>query len=198
MTIKAGQRITAGMLNSLAGLGSPADKSSHTATAATATAITTSWTIAANDASAGIIYRLTFAGFGTWGSTAQNLNVIVTVDGANVMAGGGLGQVAAAEFAISTGIWIRGVAEVLVVSTGSSGTVTYTLEYTVSARAAALTGTAAQNSVTVVNMNSISGGTAGLDTTSSHTLAIAASWGSTTGAPTITGSQSYLERMQAA
>lgn len=179
-------------------LGSPADHSSHAATAATATAITAAWTIPANDAVAGTLYRLTFAGFGTWGSTQQALNVLVLVDGTNVMAGAGSGQVAATEFAINTTVWIRGVAEVLIVSTGAGGTMTVSLEYTVSVRgAAALTGTAATNSVSVVNLNSVTGGTNALDTTASHTLAAAAAWASTTGAPTVTGTQSFLERLGA-
>jgi hypothetical protein len=48
-----------------------------------------------------------------------------------------------------------------------------------------------------VNLNSVTGGTNALDTTASHTLAAAAAWASTTGAPTVTGTQSYLERLGA-
>lgn len=196
MSIKAGTRVTAALLNSLEVLSQAADKSSHTATATTSTAITTTYTIPANDASAGMVYRITFSGFGTWGATAQDMNLHVLVDGANVMSGGGNGQVAAAEFAVSTPIWVAGTLDVLIVSDGSGGTATYSLTYTVSARAKNLTGTAAQNSVTVVNMNSTSGGTTAFDTTTSHTITPAVSWASTTGAPTVTGSQSFIQRLQ--
>jgi hypothetical protein len=198
MTIRAGQRITASLLNSLAELGSPADKSSHVATAATATAVTATWTIPANDASAGILYRLTFSGFGTWGSTAQALTMNARLDAATTMAGGGTGQFQSGNFAASTNIFFRGHVELMIVSTGSGGTCTLSQVITISARTSVLVGTAANNTVTSINSNSTSGATTAFDTTVSHTLDMAATWASTTGAPTLTGTQSWLERLESA
>lgn len=176
-------------------LGSPADKSSHTATAATPTAITATWTIPAGDANVGTLYRLTFFGFGTWGSTQQALTMNARLDAGSTMAGGGTGQIQATAIAISTGIFIRGVVEVLIVSTGAGGTATVTQEFTVIARSSLLPGTAANNTITSLNSNSTSGGTVAYDTTASHTLDMSCTWASTTGSPTMTGTQSFLERI---
>lgn len=197
MSIKAGTRVTSSLLNSLEVLNQPLDKSSHTITNATpAQALTNSWSIPANDAAAGMVYRITFAGFGTWGSTQQQLNLTALLDGTTALAG--TGSVAATEFSASSLLWFRGIVELCIVSIGSSGTFTAWLEYTVNVRAANLTGTAASNTITVVDGNSTSGATAAIDTTASHTFAAGAFWTATTGAPTITCTQSYIERLQAA
>lgn len=198
MTIRAGQRITADLLNSLASMPQPADKTTHTVTAAVDTALTNLWTIPANDASAGIIYRLKFFGIGTWGSTAQALTMNAMIDGVVTMAGGNVGRIAAATFSVNTPIYIEGEIVLSIVSIGASGTYTIGQRVTVTARAENLPGTAASNTITTLNLNSSAGATTAIDTTVSHTFAMAAKWGATTGAPTVSGIQSYLERLEAA
>jgi hypothetical protein len=173
-----------------------ADTSVNTAALATPAALTKSWTIPANDANAGTLYRLTFYANGTMASTAAVTMLFQAfTDGVNAVAGGGTGTISASEFAAAAALSIRGYVELIVVSTGAGGTCFVTQQVAVSVRGTDLTGTAANNSITVHNANTTGTATKALDTTASHTVDMRLTWGSVTNTPTASGFYSTFERV---
>ncbi len=143
------------------------------------------WTIAANDANAGTVYRLTVWGFGTEGSTAQNLNVGISLNGAVIRT-----SILAAVTA-SGSLRFRCVIDLHIVTTGAGGTadVNGLANWSTTGAAAAVSASA--------NVGSGAAGGEAFNTTVSNTLRLSLSWSSTTGAPTITTIGSTFERIAA-
>jgi len=149
-----------------------ADFTHYTVTAASATQCSKAWSIPANDAQVGTTYRLTLAGNGTQGSTAQGLFFETS---------GGFAEtpLAASFVGTSTAFFFKVVFEITVITTGSSGTCN-------------VSGTAiAGGSEASVGFTQA----AAFNTTSAFTFEIESFWSSTTGTPTMTCYQSYLERL---
>jgi hypothetical protein len=166
----------------------PADTTQLTCTLATNTPVTKDWPIVANDAKVGTRYQLTSWGFGTWGSTAQNLNPYVAIDDTPVNTGTH-GQVAAAAFAANTVVNWTNVIEILVTVAGNPGAFQYNQSFTISRNTAVIPSLAL-----VANIGPTTADTA-IDWTVAHTLGMGAFWTATVGAPTITCTGSALVRM---
>lgn len=163
----------------------------HTVTQAAATALTDSWTIPATDLKAATAYRLTAKGYGTWGSTVQNLSVNTAIDGSSIRSE----TISSAVFAASQHFEWDAEYTLFCLSTGVTGKVWLAASITLSGTGATHNLTAGQ--VTILfgsndNPGSASGET--LNTTASHTMQLLASWASTTGAPTITCTHQTFER----
>jgi hypothetical protein len=155
------------------------DGSPVTVTQATATRLTNSYTIPANDAKTNTIYRLSAWGNGSQGSTAQGITF--SLFGFN-------SQQASAAYASSFcsitagfGWMVRGIFQAT--TPGSSGSAQYTLDMDIKQNSGTAVPTYGHNDAITVN------------TTVSTNAYIMAAWASTTGAPTITCSGSMLERI---
>jgi hypothetical protein len=151
--------------------GQTADFTNFTVTAATATQCTKAWSIPANDAKVGTVYRLTLTGNGTQGTTAQTLGFLFS--------NGDATATIASAFAPASGAfrW-KVVMEIHVITTGASGTANYIVTATA--------GVGIQTGYTQG---------AAFDSAAAFTLEGESEWGSTTGAPTMTCFDSYLERI---
>lgn len=184
----AGQVLTAAMLNATY---TDSDSNNSTVTGTGLAPIATSYTIPANDAAVGTLYRLTMWGAGTWGSTQQKLTFAMALAGTALTP---QPSIAATALAASAAFSWRAVIELQCVSTGATGTWSASLHGTVTETANALVpGTAADNTIPFEGNTGLSDVTQ--DTTAAISLVLQAQWGSTTGAPTITGVSTYRERL---
>ncbi|HEY6275592.1 MAG TPA: hypothetical protein VIX86_04600 [Streptosporangiaceae bacterium] len=148
------------------------------------------FTIPAGDMEVGAVYEITYKGQGVWGSTQQTLIFQVAIDGANVSTTAGI---AGADFAASaTFSWSCRV--LLICGTaGAAGRVQVHMAGCITQNDHVITpGTAANNTVP---WEGTSKADVAVDTTASHTLALQAEWASTTGAPTITARNSWIQRI---
>ena len=148
-----------------------ADFTHYTVTADTFTQCSKAWSIPAGDAEVGTTYRLTLSGSGTQGSTQQEL-LFETSGGFATF-----GIPSTFEAASGTFGW-KAVFEITVISTGASGTCN-------------VSGWAAANNDPGVGFSQA----VAFDTLTAFTFEIEGRWGSTTGAPTFTCYQSFLERL---
>lgn len=149
----------------------------------------TNFTVDASDSSTGSVYKITAWGNGQWGSTAQQLNMELTVGGTQ------LAEVAIAAAAFSASAVFLWKAElILAVQTlGTGGTCQAMLSVTVTQDANATSGlSAADNSVTVVGLPLAA---VAMNTTVANVFELAAQWGSTTGAPTISKRVAFFEKI---
>lgn len=168
-----------GQLNS-----SQVDLTSITVTAAAATAITKQWSIPANDFIRGTCYKLTCGGFGTQGSTVQNLTFNVVVGSlTNVFDT----VIASSVFAASNAFHWRAEFYIFVWQVGSSGMFNGFSHISMGVAAAA-TGANQANAPSHAQNQAV-------NTTGAVPFYLTVSWASTTGAPTITAVGSILERM---
>jgi len=157
-----------------------ADTTVTTVTAATLQNLSTAYTIPAGEPYAGASYTLECGGFGTWGSTQQNLKYAGYLGAA--FGAGNAGQIAAAAFSASAAFGWRARVDltcedgISLWRVSADGKVTQTTN-------AALPGTAADNSVSWTV-----GPTGSLTAAVSSPLVavLQAEWAATTGAPTIT------------
>lgn len=178
--IYAGQRVTAALLSTTYSI---ADNGAVTVTQASATDLTGTYTVPANDAVTDNEYEVEAWGNGTWGSTAQSLTFQI-VFGGNTMASFPLG---ANYMATSTAFrwWVSG--RVHCQTAGASGVFTSLLRGIVSISGSSLlTSGGSSANATNAEVNCESTGTTSIDTTAAQGLKIQALWASTTGAPTIT------------
>lgn len=180
-TVPAGSRITTAIINKTYAL---ADTNAHTVTAATVTNLSTSYTIAANDATVGTVYYLTASGTGT---EATGTAVTGTWAGAlNANQNLGSAAIAGASIAAAGGNfrwWAE--LEVVVVATGAGGSVN-----------ACGRGALLSSGGVATPFVFYTAGVA-MDTTTSKTFAVQFNWASTTGSPTITCDQTVFKRFGA-
>lgn len=164
------------------------DVGTFTVTAAANTQFSKLWSVPANDANIGTVYRLTLWASGTQGSTQQTYTVTPLVD-STVLVGGNRTTVPSTLIAISTSFNVRAIYELLVLTTGAGGTVLPSIKVEITQN----TGTP----TTAQSMTIIAGPAASnsFDTTVSHTLSFDVSWGATTGAPTTTSKGTMFERL---
>lgn len=161
-----------------------ADVSSNTVTQATTNQLSGQFTVPANDANIGTCYRLTASGFGTWGSTQQQLTLIQILGGTNI----NQINIGATTFAASDPVDWDLELRYIVVTTGSGGTCRALLRVAMNKNSAAVSTT---NNVTGVRQ---AGGVT-FNTTVSRTFRVNALWAATTGAPTITCDRTTFERI---
>lgn len=176
----------------LAGSLSPSqsDLTTFTVTAAANTQFSKQWSIPANDASAGTVYRLTVWGSGTQGSTQQTFTPTPVLD-STVLVGGNRTTVPSTLIAISTSFNFRIIYELLILTTGAGGTALPSLTVEITQNTA--------NPTTAQTMTLTAGPAASssIDTTGARTMSCDLTWGSTTGAPTATSKFSLFERLGA-
>lgn len=162
------------------------ESANRTVTQATATAITANWSFPGGDANAGTMYRITAFGYGTWGSTAQNLSVETGLNGSAARTE----TVASSLFPINTAFEWNAVYTLFVTSTGVGGSCWLICTFTISA----VGGSHGAQQLTFV-VGSHSGLPETLNTTVANTMQLMMSWASTTGAPTVTCVGSTFERV---
>lgn len=158
------------------------NNNSATITATGYNTATNLWSIPANDAAVDTCYRVRTFGHGTWGSTQEQLQFDLGIDGAGFTGGQALD---ATTFNASEAFNFEFVAEIYISTAGVSGLVSYFLKFVASSNSH-LT----QNGYTVVRR----GGGVALNTTVAHTMELMLGWLSATGAPTITTQYSTFER----
>lgn len=149
------------------------DKTNRTVTQAATTQLGAQFTIPANDAKVNTVYEYDAWGFGTWGSTAQELFFDPTFAGSNLGSQG----LASSTFAVSTAFNWRFNLRLIVTATGTSGNFDMAAIYPVGANVAS--SQAGYVSVRTPTVNAF-------NTTVSNTLQLNAHWNSATGAPTLT------------
>lgn len=176
-TATAGQRITANLLNRIY---AEADGTSRTVTAASATALSSTYTIPANDAAVGTAYRLSAFGNGTWGSTQQQLQIYTYTNGVQIQNAG----IPATGFTASQAIYWQ--ASWLLIFTTTGSTANYNNSEIVQM---------STNSASTTSNSPVRTGSNTVDTTAAITLQFQASWAATTGAPTITCIGTLFERL---
>jgi hypothetical protein len=175
----AGQRITASLLNRMYG---QADANAHQVTQASLTDLSTVYVIPANDAAVGTAYRITCYGQGTWGSTQQQLNMQITLGSSTSL---GQANIPSTALAASTSFRWYAVMNFVVATTGSSGSAIGGLDGHIYATGATGTAGRAIACAGAVTMN----------TTVANNFRLQASWGSTTGTPTLTCLATIFERV---
>lgn len=181
MTVLAGQRITASMLNKSY---MQADTTTTTVTAASQTRLSSAYTIAANDAQAGTVYKLLATGSGTQGSTIQTIAFR-----GNTVGGGGLNAITVPSSFAGVSHAFRWHAELVIVipSTGVA------VKPTAFIRGMTVDTAATSNITSFMNEFDPTGGTT-IDTTNSWGIQIECAWGSTTGSPTVSCFATVFER----
>lgn len=165
------------------------DTSTNTVTAASATQITRTWVIAAGDMNAGTKYRIRTAGFGTQGSTAQNLIPGVGFGGVQKRTA----TISSAVLAINAPFSWQCEYTMMCLNTGAGGHVWLSGLFTLSQTGITYTLATAQLTVSFGSNASAAGEV--INTTASTDMELFMSWGSTTGAPTITSVESSFERI---
>lgn len=163
--------------------GTRVDNTNITVTSSTFSDITAGYSIPANDAAVGTCYVLRVIGSGSQGSTGQTLVGQGLVNASGVAAL----TMAAATIPTSQTFAFELIVEFNFTTIGASGAgdAFCTLIWNE-------TGVAVGS--TVCATNKIRGTFSAIDTTSTMTLKLQVHWGSTTGAPTITGYRSTLTR----
>lgn len=176
----------AGQLNQYYGY---ADTNATTVTAATATALSTVYTIPAGEPYAGAAYELCCGGTGTWGTTSPPaLGLSMALNGTS-FGNGQAGIISGSAFSTSAGFcWSARFRLTCIDGVSSWGC---RLEAVLTQTAnQALPGTAADNTVPVACYHS---DTAAVS--SAVTVAVFAKWGSTTGTPTLTCSMTEFRKV---
>jgi hypothetical protein len=162
-----------------------------TATTVAATTIS-SGGIPANDAEIGSVYEIEVWGNGTWGSTAQTLTFGVSLGGTTLSSV----TLAANYFVASTTFRFRVKFVVICHTTGVTGTWSSLISGEASAANMAGINTVANANTTTGGLTeSEPGTTTTIDSTVAQTLAALASWGSATGAPTLTSRVAMFKRI---
>lgn len=176
----------------LAGSLSPsqADLTTFTVTAAANTQFSKQWSIPANDASAGTVYRLTVWGSGTQGSTQQTFTPTPVLD-STVLVGGNRTTVPSTLIAISTSFNFRIIYELLILTTGAGGTALPSLTVEITQN------TGSPTTAQTMALTAGPAASSSIDTTGARTMSCDLTWGSTTGAPTATSKFSLFERLGA-
>lgn len=144
-----------------------------------------SYTTLANDCQPGVVYNVTAQGVYSNSITASTLTFALTVDGTstNLVASGAIPTVASAS---NAGWGIS--AQIICDTTGTSGTVEVQGEAMVSSN----TASAGVSAATGLMANST---TQTLNTTTTHTLALAVTWGANTSGNTATMRQFIVQRL---
>jgi hypothetical protein len=176
--VAAGARITTAVINHAYSI---SDVSVTTVTAASYTDLSTVYTVPANDAALGVSYELMAHGYGTWGSTAQTLQMGLFFGAAIVGVAPTLGN---SVFAISTPFRWKVTLELT--PNGSSSTAGWmgSLAGVITeSNANVLPTTGANNSVAYAGGNSAA---VTVDATAAQVFSLRCQWASTSGAPTIT------------
>jgi hypothetical protein len=158
------------------------DSTAITVTAAVATRITKAWAIPAGNGQVSAVYRLKAWGFGTEGSTAQNLTWSVALAGVVLQSVTATALTASGAFRWTVEILLH------VVTMGAGGTADVALD----GRWATTASPTVEGSFAA---GSAAAGGETLNTTVANTLALFVAWASTTGAPTITCDGSTFERV---
>lgn len=174
-------RLTSGMAGAI-----PACQVDHTVTTVTAAAntrITKAWSIPATDGLVDSIYKLTAWGFGTLGSTLQNLTWGIGLSGTVIRS-----VVVASPGAISQSFRWYNTIIFHVLTTGAGGTGDCSMSGSWGSAQAATAEAA-------VTCGSPSAGAEAINTNIANDLELFVGWASITGAPTITCIGSKLERM---
>jgi hypothetical protein len=169
------------MLQTPAGYAAPlsssqADNTPHTCSTAGFTQLSKAWTIPANDAQVGTLYRVTAWGDGQFGSTLQQMST-------NLSGGNAQANTPTSAQTASANVFFRAEGSLLIGVTGSSGSGTFNL--VVHTSSGGSNGYSALGDSTAV----------AYDTTISNTLGLFTKWAATTGAPTITCRGSLFERL---
>jgi hypothetical protein len=149
------------------------------------------WSIPANDAQAGTVYRLTAGGVATWGATQEVLTLALAAFGvANFVSL----PIGATEFTAGLSLQWRYQADIVVVSPGNPGTIMGGASFDI--------GVAGANQLTNAGTNQSAGGFAAFNaanatanTVSAGNITLQAKWGAAFGS--ITCDYSYLERLGA-
>lgn len=173
--VTAGARLTAALLSQDY---SQADISTFTVTATAATQCTTQWSIPANDANVGTVYRLTAMGLGTQGSTQQSLRFRI-----NPGTSGPISTPAGFVTASSIFSW-RLQAEMLVTATGSAGNAMVAASLTIG-------NTNNNNNLGIAGFSQ----TVAIDTTVANPYYLLVFWGLAAGTPTVSCYSSIFERL---
>jgi hypothetical protein len=160
------------------------DSSVHVASTTGFTGVTKAWPIPANDGQTQTIYRLICGGWGQQATTTSSApTVTVKAFGAqfNTII------LPASLITSGTQFYWRAVTELMVATTGSSGTARATTQFTwsgvSSVSSANQTMAASQTSDTTI------------DTTSATTMQFQTEWSTVTNSPSMTGNYSILERI---
>jgi hypothetical protein len=163
--------------------GGQGDTTQFTVTQATSTQLSKIWSIASG-APLGSVWRMKIGGHAVWGSTQQQLTLIMSLAGTNVLQK----NIAAAAFAASTALdwdvemWLQ------ITGTGGSGSARGILKGNLTPSGSAVT---AGNSATfTARQVSIA-----ISTLVANNFGLNALWAATTGAPTITSDGSHYERI---
>lgn len=173
--ILAGQTIVAGAgSGELSQYYGYSDNNSFTVTQATLTQLATAYIIAANEPQQGAAYKLSCGGYGTWGSTAQNLGLMFTLNGTSFFTSGSC-DFYSGTFAASVGFTWKATVDF----NCQDGVQNWfgTLDASVAANLSQWphgNASGSPSSAVVVPVSS------------AITCLLEANWGSTTGAPTIT------------
>lgn len=176
--VAAGSRITSAVINHAYTI---ADANVTTVTAASYAELSTVYQIPANDAAVGMAYELTCFGYGTWGSTAQTLQLGLNLNGSIMGIAPTIGSTA---FATSEGFRWRISLILIPVTIGATATWMGSIEGVVCQTANnILPGAGNQDSVPLAGGNSTA---VTHDSTAGNDFSLQAQWGATTGASTIT------------
>lgn len=165
------------------------DRTATTVTQASATALTKAWPIPATDIHQNTKYRIRASGIGTWGSTAQNLTMGVGFGGTQKRSA----AISSTIFAINTNFMWNAEYTMTGLTTGVSGTVWLSCTFTITQLGITYTLTTGQLTLAFGSNTTVNGET--INTTANTDMELFASWGSTTGAPTITCVESSFERI---
>lgn len=162
------------------------DQSVITVTAIANAAITNAWPINGGDAQNGTVYEIECGGYGAQGSTQETLRMQLSFMGVNI----GSDVLPAATIPVSAQFEWTFKGTVSVVSNGAAGKARAHGEFKIwevngPATAVMIIG---QHSAIPPAADST------VNTTANQTVSLGASWGSATGAPTITGAWSTLAR----
>jgi hypothetical protein len=163
--------------------GGKADITQFTVTQAVSTQLSNIWTIPSG-APLGSVWRMYAGGHAVWGSTQQQLTLIMNLAGTNVLQK----NIAAAAFAASTALdwdlemWLQ------ITGTGGAGSARAIMKGNFTPSGSAVTaGNSATFSARQVSI--------AISTLVTNNFALNALWAATTGAPTITSDGSHYERV---
>lgn len=179
--VTAGQRLTPAVINHAYSL---SDTDVTTVTAASFADLSSVYQIPASNAAVGVAYRLTAAGNGTQGSTAQSISMGVALAGSTLGITPGSGNGFAAT---STAFRWVAVATLIPVTIGATATWQGSIRFTLTQD------TAGSNSLTLAGGSPTS--LPAQDSTTANDFSIQAEWASGTGSPTITCVQTTFERL---
>lgn len=175
-----------------------ADTATTAVTAASATRLTSSYTIPGGEAAVGSAYEIRFGGSGQWGSTQQTLTFSVTVGSVVVFANIVLG---ASALAASANFRFAGHVCIVWDAVGASGDVSGSsmISVTQTANSVVPPGSytqgnwAAQGSYVLTDANGAL--SSAIDSTADQVFVVKAAWGSATGGPTLTNRHTIFRKV---